>query len=375
MLTITHIKSMIGFMTMKTFNKLLIFFSFFACNIICMEKYLNKDLEKELTKYYYEPFLLCQFDHKDVVVALTFSDKHLAFGGNNGEITILDMDANSKNYKKCIYKFDKNNNGYNDPIASLAYSSNGKYLASGSDDEKIKIWDAESYILLSKLSNCGRIIKIGFLPNCQHLISCEKDSANIKIWDIVTKNLLNTIEVNSNNTIHSFVFSSLGKFLLTSGMEINLWKVDRSSNDLKYIQTFDDNTDCEYGMAIRALSCSPDGRYLASSCGCEITIWKIDSKTKSISQIATAGIINGGHSKVIYALTFSPCGKYLSSASDDSVIKLWYFDRKSNILECTNTFDNTNSENKQLLPVLSYSSDGKLLASAGDGPILKIWKF
>jgi len=71
-------------------------------------------------------------------------------------------------------------------VTSLAYSADGKILASSSDDGTIRLWDVHNQQCLAVLSgHSERITTITFSPNGAMLVSTSDDGA-MQVWAIQT---------------------------------------------------------------------------------------------------------------------------------------------------------------------------------------------
>ncbi|MGI8502529.1 MAG: AAA-like domain-containing protein [Hassallia sp.] len=109
---------------------------------------------------------------------------------------------------------------------------------------------------------------------------------------------------------------------------------------------------------VRSVVYSPDGKTLASaSDDSSIKLWNIATGKK----IATLT----GHKDGVNSATYSPDGKTLVSTSVDKTIKLWNVATGKEISTLTGHKDVVNS--------VAYSPDGKTLASAGVGNSIKLW--
>jgi hypothetical protein len=109
-------------------------------------------------------------------------------------------------------------------IRSLALSSDGKTIASGSD-QRIMIWDAQTGELRKSFFGHPDWIRgLVTTPDDQFLLSIG--NTNIKIWDLMTGELLNKIHVHEN-TIRGMAMSQDGKILVTGSREgvVKVWKV------------------------------------------------------------------------------------------------------------------------------------------------------
>lgn len=76
---------------------------------------------------------------------------------------------------------------------SLCYSNNGKYIANGTHDGDIEIWDIENIKLLKTLKGHKGIVgSVSFSKDGKRVVSCANDNT-IKVWSVVSGELLATI--------------------------------------------------------------------------------------------------------------------------------------------------------------------------------------
>ncbi len=122
--------------------------------------------------------------------------------------------------------------GHKDEAWSLAFSSDGRMLASGSDDTEpdptIKLWDpADGRLLSAWQGGEGTTASLAFSPDARLLVSGHLVNAgNVRIWDPGTGRLLATLEGHTDR-VRATVFSPDGRILATAGSDhtVRLWDV------------------------------------------------------------------------------------------------------------------------------------------------------
>src|SRR6202158_1826456 len=203
-------------------------------------------------------------------------------------------------------------------VFAVAFSPDGKLIASGGDDYTIKLWDVSTGAELGSLrGHSGRVNSVVFSPDGQ-LLASGSDDTTIKLWDIKTGVALRSLEGHPNHVL-SVAFSPDGKRLATAGdMDVDqetanlrnmvkLWDVRTGAQ----LHTFDGHAD-----NVNSIAYSPNGRAIASgSADGTIKLWDVNTAAQLRSF--------NGHTNIINSVAFSPDGKMLASGSYDQTIKLW----------------------------------------------------
>ncbi|WP_375330736.1 pentapeptide repeat-containing protein [Candidatus Tisiphia endosymbiont of Oplodontha viridula] len=251
---------------------------------------------------------------------------------------------------------------HNSPVNCVSYSPDGNYLASGSDDETVKIWNAENGSLLQTLGgdegHTSFVWCISYSPDGKYLASGSNDKT-VKIWNAENDRLPQTLKCREGytSTVGCISYSPDGQYLASGSWDKTVRILNAKDGSL--FQTLGGHEG--HTNTVWCISYSPDGKYLAScSSDNTVKIWHANNG----SLLQTLGG-DEGHTSVIRCISYAPNGNYLASGSDDKTVKIW------NIKEGKNP--QTLKGHTSIVGCIKYSPNGEYLASCSLDKTVKIW--
>ncbi|MBD2033766.1 NACHT domain-containing protein [Leptolyngbya sp. FACHB-321] len=252
-------------------------------------------------------------------------------------------------------------------VACVAFSPDGKRLATSDTSGAIQLWDIPSgrQLVICK-GHKHWTWAVAFSPNGQFLVSASDDYL-VKLWDVHTGDCLKTF-VGHTYSVNAIAVSSDGQHIATSSQDatIRLWHL-QAPGDLAQAIAYKSRlgvvSDCLQLLGhqgrVWSVVFSPDGQTLAS-CSEDQTIKLWDWRTGQCMKTLT------GHQGWVKALAYSPDGKHLASGSFDHTVKIW--DRETG--DCLKTL----SGHTSTITTVTYSPDGQCLASSSYDQTLKLWE-
>lgn len=263
--------------------------------------------------------------------------------------------------------------GHKQQVSSVAFSPDGKMLATGSLDMTVKLWDAASGKEIAALpANRQANFPVRFVvfsPDGRLLAAAggdkgNKPPGNVLVWKTTTRKL-QFVNEGHIDAISSVAFSPDGRLLASAGGD-SLIRLSASANGkiLAIIQG--------HGGLVSSVAFSPDGKRLASaSLDKTVRVW--DMALDEASPVLRLRMPNGkqlsriSHEAPVRAVAFSPDGKILATAGEDKKIRLLdaVFAKEIAVFH---------GHQGDVLS-LAFSPDGRTLASAGgqDDGTVKLW--
>lgn len=191
-------------------------------------------------------------------------------------------------------------------VASVAYSPDGRWMASGSWDGSVHIREVASGAIVLRLCGHTRTVReVAFHPDGRYLASGGWDNC-VRIWDTHTGDEIRTLD--NGKLVSGLAFSPDGRRLAVTGHDIfKIWDWQAGKVVLE---------PGPVPMVLR-VRFSPDGRYLATANAPDLEAALWDAETgKMIRHFQ-------GHEVRVYDVVFSPDGRRLATGSIDKTVRVW----------------------------------------------------
>jgi WD40 repeat protein/serine/threonine protein kinase len=282
---------------------------------------------------------------------------------------------------------------------TLAWSPDGRWLASGDFDQTIKVWDlatGRERLALKGTTGSGEGHGLAFSPDGRRVAS---GGTALRVWDAVGGEELHS-PAGHAGAVLCMALSPDGRLLATGGLDqvVRLWDA-RSWSPLGALPG--------HSAPVRAIAFGPDGRRLASGAGefkkpGEVRVWDLpdgreplrlqghpdwviavafspDGRLVSVSgdgtlkvwdaegqELQTGKVVMEGRPGIVRGAALSPNDRLLACVGDDSRVRLWDLSAGREARPLT-------GHTEKILTAVAFSPDSQRLASAGEQGETRLW--
>jgi len=236
-------------------------------------------------------------------------------------------------------------------VYRVAWSPDGKYLASGGLDTTVQVWNATTGSrVYTYRGHQTAIWAVVWSPHSGRIASGGIDKT-VKVWNAMDGGDV-LIYSGHNNTVDGVAWSPDGTLIASASRDhtVQIWNAMSGSLVLPYNGN---------ALEVYAIAWSPDGKRLASANA---------DNTVHVWDAATGKLVfppYRGHSSGVRSVAWSPDGSRIASGSQDKTAQVWSATDGSPLY--------TYSKHTSTINGLAWSHDSKLIASGSEDTTVQLW--
>ncbi|MGD9853849.1 MAG: WD40 repeat domain-containing serine/threonine protein kinase [Planctomycetaceae bacterium] len=249
-------------------------------------------------------------DKRQICVAFSHDGRRLASGSWRGVVRLWDVKAAGT--ALCTFTESP---AARHPVCALAFSTDDRRLATASYNRRVDVWDTTTAERVHSLPHSGLAMCVAFSPDGRRISSGGEDKI-VHVWDATTGREVLSLR---GHTSHcgSVAFSPDGRRLASASMDrtIRVW----DATPLQGHEGQETLTFPKHGNEVWSLAISPDGRRIVSA-GFSMPAQVWDLQTGYVSAEF------GGHRDVVFCVIWAPDGQRIASAGADDglfTVKVW----------------------------------------------------
>ncbi|KAJ3100215.1 hypothetical protein HK100_004741, partial [Physocladia obscura] len=240
--------------------------------------------------------------------------------------------------------------GHQGSVNTVAISTDNRFIVSGSDDSRVKIWNLDSGAMLQTLSEHRCSVHAVAASKNWQLLASGSDDYSIVLWSTETFMAIKRL-IGHENSVYTLAFCKSSQFVVSGSNDntVKIWDI-HMGEEVQTLHGHDDD--------VKTVAISTDRQFLVSG--------SYDNTLK-ICDLHTGEIVRTlqGHNDGVNTVAISVDGQFVVSGSNDSTLKIWDIQ--------TGTILKTLEGHNSAVHSVAITEDGKHIISGSKDNSVKIW--